>query len=305
MPAPPSPYFVYIDLFKSDGVTRPNQTEIARVRAYDVNGSVVTWEGESGFNSTTGGWYPVYMQNIAAFYPPREKPNLKFEVWSTAEQIVHTTQLFNNIPSESTVRIVIGQSDELVGGGAGGGVLTFTGNAKVVVHAKTATKEQRFQIAGNQNPGTLAGTVGAIYDVTASGSTPWTLKLQLKEGATFVDRPLIFGPFTTQDNLRIQFVVPSGVADITARVEQAVSQPGTGTTFGMVRGRVTDPNLQPLANVTVSLFARKAPIRSSAARPRPARTGATSSSTSAPSRATTSTFGRSKVRRRSPRLESS
>lgn len=114
--APPNPYFIYIELFKADGVTRPNQNEIARVRAYDVNGAAVTWEGESGFNPNTGGWYPVYMQNIAAFYPPREKPNLRFEVWNTAEQLVYTTQVFNNIPSASTVKIVIGVSAEIVGG---------------------------------------------------------------------------------------------------------------------------------------------------------------------------------------------
>ena len=29
--APPNPYFIYIELFKADGATRPNQNEIARV----------------------------------------------------------------------------------------------------------------------------------------------------------------------------------------------------------------------------------------------------------------------------------
>jgi hypothetical protein len=127
--AVPNPYFIYIELFKADGVTRPNQNEIARVRAYDVNGGVVTWEGESGFNPNTGGWYPVYMQNIAAFYPPREKPNLKFEVWNTQEQLVHTTQVFSAIPCASTVKIVIGVSDEIVGGG-GSTTWVATGTVK-------------------------------------------------------------------------------------------------------------------------------------------------------------------------------
>src|SRR5262245_716567 len=109
-----NPYFIYIELFLSDGVTRPNQNQIARVKAFDVNGSVVTEEGQSGFNPATGGWLPVYMQNIAAFSPPRDQPNLKFEVWSTAEQNLYTTQVFNAIPSGSTVRIVIGVSATLV-----------------------------------------------------------------------------------------------------------------------------------------------------------------------------------------------
>jgi hypothetical protein len=52
--AAPNPYFIYVELFKAEGVTRPNQNEIARVRAYDVNGAVVTWEGESAFNPNTG-----------------------------------------------------------------------------------------------------------------------------------------------------------------------------------------------------------------------------------------------------------
>src|SRR5215510_6975887 len=123
--AVPNPYFIYIQLFKSDGVTRPNQNEIARVRAFDVfrppgapaDGSqdIVTWEGESGFDPSTGGWVSIYMQNFGAFQA-REKPNLKFEVWNTAEQLVYTTQIFNAIPSASTVKIVIGVSADIVGG---------------------------------------------------------------------------------------------------------------------------------------------------------------------------------------------
>ena len=100
--AVPNPYFIYIELLWPD-MTRPTQNQFARVRAVDVQSGVVTWEGESGFNPNTGGWYPVYMQNIAAFYPPREKPNLRFEVWNTAEQLVHTTQIFNTIASASTM----------------------------------------------------------------------------------------------------------------------------------------------------------------------------------------------------------
>ena len=86
MPAA-NPYVIYIELFKADGVTRPNQNEIARVKAFDVNGTTVTDEGQSGFNPSTGGWLPIYLQNIAAFSPPRDQPNLKFEVWNTAEQL--------------------------------------------------------------------------------------------------------------------------------------------------------------------------------------------------------------------------
>jgi hypothetical protein len=112
----PNPYFINIELFKSDGVTRPGPNEIARINAYDVNGSVITWEGQSGYNPNTGGWYAIYMQNIAAFYPPREKPNLKFEVVNTQEQIVYTTPPFNQIASASTVKIVIGVSAEIVTG---------------------------------------------------------------------------------------------------------------------------------------------------------------------------------------------
>ncbi|HXU00983.1 MAG TPA: hypothetical protein VN903_08325, partial [Polyangia bacterium] len=116
MPAA-NPYVIYIELFKADGVTRPNQNEIARVKAFDVNGAIVTDEGQSGFNPSTGGWLPIFMQNIAAFSPPRDQPNLKFEVWNTAEQLVYTTSVFNAIPSGSTVKIVIGVSATIIPGG--------------------------------------------------------------------------------------------------------------------------------------------------------------------------------------------
>ena len=124
MPAPPNPYFIYIELVWPDG-HNANQNEIARVIAYDVNGAVVTNEGQSGYDPGTGGWQPIFMQNIAAFYPPREKPNLRFEVVSTQEVSLFTTQVFNNIASGTTVRIVIGQGASIPGGG-GGGPTTFT-----------------------------------------------------------------------------------------------------------------------------------------------------------------------------------
>src|ERR1700744_420445 len=125
----PNPYLINIELFWPDG-HRANQNEIARVKAVDVNGTTVTDEGQSGFDPTSGGWQPVVMQNIAAFFPPRTRPNLRFEVDSVSEQVVHTTQLFNAIPSGSTVHIVIGVSDELVGGGGGTG-RTFSVSGRV------------------------------------------------------------------------------------------------------------------------------------------------------------------------------
>src|SRR5262249_35050205 len=125
MPAPPNPYFIYIELFYPDGHAA-TQNEVPRVIAYDVNNSVtpnvVTNEGQSGFNPMTGGWFPVYMQNFAAFYPPREQPSLKFDVISTQEVSLGQTQVFNAIPSGSTVHIIIGVSATLVGGGT----TTFT-----------------------------------------------------------------------------------------------------------------------------------------------------------------------------------
>ena len=112
----PNPYFINIELFHQDG-SRPNQNQIARVRALDVFDGTITDEGQSGFDPSTGGWFPVFMQNIAAFFPPRERPNLRFQVEDTvgAGQVVHVTQTFMEIPSGSTVKIVIGVSDELVG----------------------------------------------------------------------------------------------------------------------------------------------------------------------------------------------
>jgi hypothetical protein len=143
----PSPYVINIELFWPDG-TRPNQNQIARVRALDVNGPVITDEGQSGFNAGTGGWMPVIMQNIAAFFPPRTRPNLRLQVESTQEQVVHVTQIFNAIPSGSTVKIIIGVSDELVGGGSGGGNFRVFG-----------------QVRGPDGSLVTTGTVRA-YDVT-------------------------------------------------------------------------------------------------------------------------------------------
>lgn len=110
----PNPYFINVELFWPDG-SRPDASQISVVKAFDVNGAVVTEQGQSGYDHGTGGWQPVYMQNIAAFFPPRQRPNLRFDVVSTQGQVLHGTQVFHNISHNSTVRIVIGQSDELVG----------------------------------------------------------------------------------------------------------------------------------------------------------------------------------------------
>lgn len=109
------PYYIYVELFWPDG-TRPTQNQIARVKAADVFNGVTTEQGQSGYDPATGGWMPVYMQAISAFSPPRDQPSLRFQVINTAEQVVHTTQVFGGIPSQSTVRIVIGQSDQVLGG---------------------------------------------------------------------------------------------------------------------------------------------------------------------------------------------
>jgi len=132
-----------------------------------------------------------------------------------------------------------------------------TGDAKVVVHSKSATTEQRFLIEGAQNPGTLAGTVGASYDVLASGESPWVLRLQQKVGTAFVDRSLVKGPSTVDGNRKIQFALPADNGDITARIEQTITEPATDFGSGLVRGVVSRTDGQPLAGASVSVFAQR------------------------------------------------
>ncbi|WP_437734504.1 neuraminidase-like domain-containing protein [Sorangium sp. So ce1335] len=110
----PNPYIINIDLFWPN-MNRPTQNEIARVRAFDVDGAVETEVGQSEYDPETGGW-PVVLQNIAAFSATRETANLRFRIYSANGQEVGWTQTFNAIQSGSRVRIIIGQSAELVSG---------------------------------------------------------------------------------------------------------------------------------------------------------------------------------------------
>ncbi|AUX48445.1 hypothetical protein SOCE26_099790 [Sorangium cellulosum] len=113
----PNPYLIHLDLFWPN-MTRPTQNEIARVRAVDVNGSVETEVGQSEHDAGTGGWSPVYLQNVAVLSSAREKPNLRFQLYNAGGQEVGRTQVFPEITSGSTVRIVIGQSAEIVSSSA-------------------------------------------------------------------------------------------------------------------------------------------------------------------------------------------
>ena len=128
MPTVANPYFIYIELFWPDG-HRATQNEIASVNATDVNAGVNTPEGQSGWDPTTGGWQPIFMQNIAVF-TPRGAPNLRFDVVNTQNVDVYQTVVFNNIASGSTVHIIIGQSATIVGGGTGPTTFTVTGHAR-------------------------------------------------------------------------------------------------------------------------------------------------------------------------------
>ncbi len=102
----PNPYIINIELFWPNG-TKPNQNEIARVRAFSLNGATVD-QGQSGWNPSNGGWQHIVLQNPSAFYPPNERPTLRIQVESTSEHVVHTTQDFVGIASGSTVKIIIG-----------------------------------------------------------------------------------------------------------------------------------------------------------------------------------------------------
>ncbi|WP_437635614.1 neuraminidase-like domain-containing protein [Sorangium sp. So ce854] len=117
----PNPYLINIDLFWPN-MSRPTQNEIARVRAFDVYSSTEAEVGQSEYDPETGGW-PVIVQNIAAFHPSRETPNLRFRIYNVNGQEVGSTEPFNQIQSGSRVRIIIGQSAELVSG------TTWTGSA--------------------------------------------------------------------------------------------------------------------------------------------------------------------------------
>src|SRR4051812_48742577 len=255
MPAPPNPYFIYIELFWPDGHAA-NQNEIARVIAYDVNTSVtptvVTNEGQSGFNPSTGGWQPIFMQNFAAFYPPRDKPNLKFEVVSTAEVSLYTTVVFNNIASGSTVHIIIGQSAVIVGGGTGPTTFTVTG------HARRASNSSAF-FPGNVNVfdvtnGSEVSLGTTVLAADGSYSLPFTSDQFTNNGGSHVQPNLqvrLSDPMTAQLLTQSDVVIgwtPARTIDLT--VDDSVPSPTEHRVFG----NVTNGLGLPVAGVLLQAF---------------------------------------------------
>src|SRR5690606_4572255 len=103
----PNPYIIHIELFWPNG-TRPNQNEIARVDVFESNW---TWRGQCGWNPSTGGWMDLVVQNAP---PLADLATLRFRETSTAEQQVHQTGLYSASPNGSTMKIIIGVSDELI-----------------------------------------------------------------------------------------------------------------------------------------------------------------------------------------------
>lgn len=157
-----NPYFIHIQLYWPNG-TRPNQNEIARVNAFDVAGTSVVWQGQSGYNPSNGGWQDIILQNTGSFSSSRPLANLRFEVINTAEQNVHTTQVFNGIPSGSTVKIVIGQSDELLGGWLVSGTVSEQGGGAISVGS---VRVEDFTSNSTALLGTSALTPEGVYSVS-------------------------------------------------------------------------------------------------------------------------------------------
>jgi hypothetical protein len=236
----PNPYFINIELFWPSGL-RATQLEIARVKAVDVNGSTLTDEGQSGFNPGTGGWQPVFMQNIAAFYPPRLRPNLRFEVDSVTEQVVHTTQIFNNIPSGSTVRIVIGLSDELVGGGGPGTTFRVSGRVRRPDSTPISSGTVRaFDVtAGSEAPlGSVALGADGAYSIT------YTSAAFNQNGGAHTYPNLQVRAYDTSGLLLVQSSVIAGagtdqMVDLTTPVTNP--EPGTRRVFGSVGNKLQLP----------------------------------------------------------------
>src|SRR5690606_15683730 len=103
----PNPYMIHIELFWPNR-TRPHQNAPAPVDASESNRA---WRRQCGWNPSTGGWMDLVVQNAP---PLTDLATLRFRVTNTAEQQVHQTELYASIENGSTMKIIIGVSDELI-----------------------------------------------------------------------------------------------------------------------------------------------------------------------------------------------
>ena len=240
-----NPYFIYIDLFLADGVTRPNQNQIARVQAFDVNGTVVTDEGQSGFDQSTGGWMPVFMQNIAAFSPPRDQPNLKFEVFDTTNALVYTTQVFTAIPSGSTVKIVIGVSAAIEGTGG------FVVSGHVRNSDGTPVTSGTVTVTDVTNGSTVQVGLSALAS-DGSYSVSFQASAFTNNGAPHAQPNLQVTAVDGAGQLLAQSAIVVGAANSAVIDLTVAAPPQTGTS--RVFGSITNSLGLPVAGILVQAF---------------------------------------------------
>lgn len=227
----PNPYIIHIELFWPNG-TRPNQNEIARVDAFESNW---TWRGQCGWNPSTGGWMDLVVQNAP---PLADLATLRFRVTSTAEQQVHQTGLYSAIPNGSTMKIIIGVSDELI---------------QPVTPPFSVSGVVTNQSGGNVTDGTVEisdvtlGQTVVLGTVPVGSSGEYFLSFPrsaFENNGEFHTLPnLVAKYFDAEGVLRVQ-ASPSGPAGQTTTINLVVpgeQQPGDRVVFGDVLNELRLP----------------------------------------------------------------
>jgi len=240
----PNPYIIHIELYWQDG-TRPNQNQVARVNAFEANNA---WRGQSGYNPSTGGWQDVVIQNNP---PVVNLLDLKFQVVSTSEQQLHMTKVFQDVPGGSTVKIIIGLSDELIPPG-GGGTILFTVTGKVTDHTGAIVTVGSVQVCDVTN-GHTAILGSSTVNSTGIYSVTFPKAAFQNNGGTSHDLPNLVAKYYDTEGSLLKEASPTGPVGQNTLIDIVLPEPAS-TADRMVFGDITNTLDLPVSGVVVEAF---------------------------------------------------
>lgn len=108
-----SPFYIFVDIFRIDG-SRALVDDTIIIQAFDEELGTLTFLGQ--LDVTTVGRQQVFFTHAPHSYPSgRLRPNVQLRLINSSSLIVHTTNIYEELQLGSTIKVILGEGDSLLG----------------------------------------------------------------------------------------------------------------------------------------------------------------------------------------------